>query len=42
MLSFLASSLQILSGCPDFDRLVGRVSQQSIVLLLCFSDIATA
>jgi hypothetical protein len=30
MFSFLASSLQILSGCPDFDRKVCLLPQQSI------------
>jgi hypothetical protein len=30
MVSFLASSLQILSNCPDFDRKVCMLPQQSI------------
>ena len=30
MVSFLASSLQILSGCPDCDRKVCMLPQQSI------------
>ncbi|MEG4929466.1 filamentous hemagglutinin N-terminal domain-containing protein, partial [Microcoleus sp. F10-B2] len=36
MFSFWGNSLQILCGSPDFDRLVCRVHQQSIALLLLF------